>query len=336
MGSPVLSTHLSPRHLQLRATLFRRWKTGGLKAGDKIESQNEIIKFCDFSLITVIKTLKDLEAEGIIRRQVGKGSFLVKTPWAEAHWRIGFFYNRDIVGGGIFDNAFYTRMVTAIEKGVVSDGHEFILGSFTHNAMPTNIWDALDAVILTGITDETNISSLTETTSQVSLIDVLKDVKGLHSFRLDFASPFFDMFRKFQGQKLKFLYLDSQIASPEQATRRKAFEEAHSQIEPGAQTHIISVDQEAGSGDTSALQAAIESFQPDVVCGYVHRNWRDLIEGWSKKKTRVYAYGLDSARPGFVVDSADWMGQVLPQIYENLADRRSDAAQHIYPATFKP
>ena len=97
--------------------LFRRWKTNGVKIGDKIESQNEIVKFCEFSLITVIKTLKDLEAEGIIRRQVGKGSFLVKTPWTEAHHRIGFFYNRDIVGGGIFNNDFYTKLVVALRKG---------------------------------------------------------------------------------------------------------------------------------------------------------------------------------------------------------------------------
>ncbi len=336
MGCTVLSKQLSPRHLQLRTTLFRRWKTRGLKAGDKIESQNEIIKFCDFSLITVIKTLKDLEADGIIRRQVGKGSFLVDTPWAVAHWRIGFFYNRDIVGGGIFDNAFYTRMVIAIEKGVVSDGHEFILGSFTHNAMPTNIWDALDAVILTGITDETNIMSLRETTSQISLIDVLREAEGLHSFKLDFTSPFFDMFKKFQGQNLKYLYLDSEIASPEQSARRLAFEKTHSELDLNAETLIINVDQESGAQNTSALQTAIEEFQPDVVCGYVHRNWRDLIENWSQKNIRIYGFGLDSARPGFVVDSADWMGQVLPQIYENLANRQSDIVQHIYPATFKP
>lgn len=82
MGLPDVNIDLTPRHLQLREMLFRRWKTNGVKTGDKIESQNEIMKFCGFSLITVIKTLKDLEAEGVIRRQVGKGSFLVKTPWS--------------------------------------------------------------------------------------------------------------------------------------------------------------------------------------------------------------------------------------------------------------
>ena len=187
MGRTSLTKNLSPRHLQLRATLFRRWKTRGLKPGARIESQNEIVKLSDFSLITVMKTLKDLEAEGVIHRQVGKGSYLVTTPWAELYWRIGFFYNRDIVGGGIFDNAFYTRMVVAIEKGVVSDGHEFVLGSFTHETMPINLWDALDAVILTGITDETNTLGLAETTSQVSLIDLFPDALPFHSFRLDFS-----------------------------------------------------------------------------------------------------------------------------------------------------
>ncbi|NOZ33516.1 MAG: GntR family transcriptional regulator [Alphaproteobacteria bacterium] len=336
MGSTGLNKHLAPRHLQLRDTLFRRWKTRGSRPGDKIESQNEIIKFCEFSLITVIKTLKDLEADGIIRRQVGKGSFLVKTPWAEAYWRIGFFYNRDIVGGGIFNNAFYTRMVVAIEKGVVSDGHEFILGSFTHKSMPTNIWDALDAVILTGITEETDTAGLMATSSQVNLIDVLKDNMPQHSFRLDFASPFHDMFDRFQGQNLKYLYLDSQIVSPEQAARRTGFEVAHAGNDPGAVTKIIRVNQEAAAGDTSALQGAIAEFQPDLICGYMHRDWHDLIARWAVKKTRIYAFALDSDRPGFVVDTADWMGQVLPRIYANLANRQSDAVQHIYPAKFVP
>jgi hypothetical protein len=329
-----VSKDLSPRHLQLRLMLFRRWKTQGLAPGDKIESQNEIIRFCDFSLITVMKTLKDLEAEGIIRRQVGKGSYLVKTPWAEAHWRIGFFYNREIVGGGIFDNAFYTRMVTAIEKGVVSDGHEFVLGSFTHEAMPTNLWDALDAVVVTGITEKTNTDGLSETTSQISLIDLFTDALPFHSFRLDFASPFLDMFESFEGKSYKYLYLDSEILSPEQAARLKGFLDAQRAIDPATEVSIITVNQEVGAEDTDSLMAAIAAFQPDVVCGYVHRNWRDLIAALHSKNTRVYGFALDSEKPGFVVKTSEWMGQVLPEIYEHLDNRQSAAEHHVYAAKF--
>ena len=115
----------------------------------------------------------DTWAEGVIRRQVGKGSFLVKTPWSEAHHRVGFFYNRDIVGGGIFNNDFYTKLVVAFEKAVVSDGHEFVLGSFTHKSMPIHLYDALDVVVLTGITQDTDLSKLPETSSQVAIMDLV-------------------------------------------------------------------------------------------------------------------------------------------------------------------
>lgn len=334
MGWCDLTKDLAPRHLQLRSTLFRRWKTQGLEPGAKIESQNEIVKSCDFSLITVMKTLKDLEAEGVIRRQVGKGSYLVTTPWAEAHWRIGVFYNRDMVGGGIFNNAFYTRMVVAIEKRVVSDGHEFVLGSFTHDAMPTYIWDALDAVILTGITDMTNTIGLTETTSQVSLIDLFTDDLPFHSFRLDFAKPFIEMFQDGLGQSRRYLYLDSEIISREQAARRRGFHEAHQKFDPTSEVAVLTVNQEVGADKTDALMSAIEEFEPDVVCGYVHRNWRDLIQDGHSNKIQIYGYVLDSERPGFVVKTDEWMGQVLPEIYQNLANRQSVLKHHVYPAKF--
>jgi hypothetical protein len=334
MGRVAVIKALGPRHLQLRSILFRRWKTQGLGPGDRIESQNETIKFCDFSLITVMKTLKDLEADGVIRRQVGKGSYLVKTPWAEAHWRIGFFYNREIVGGGIFNNAFYTRMVTAIEKGVVSDGHEFVLGSFTNDAMPTNLWDALDAVVVTGITDKTNTDGLADTTSQISLIDLFTDALPFHSFRLDFASPFVDMFESFEGKSYKYLYLDSEILSREQTARLKGFKDARQAVDPGVEISIISVNQEVGAEDTDAMMAKIAEFQPDVVCGYVHRNWRDLIAARHSETTRVYGFVLDSEKPGFVVKTSEWMGQVLPEIYEHLANRQSASEHLVYPAKF--
>ena len=84
MGHRAVNVELTPRHLQLRELLLRRWKTKGLKAGDKIESQNEITKFCDFSLITVIKTLKDLEAEGVIRTGDAV-TIWIPPQWIYAH-----------------------------------------------------------------------------------------------------------------------------------------------------------------------------------------------------------------------------------------------------------
>jgi hypothetical protein len=321
---------LSPRHLQLRDMLFRRWKTNGVRIGDKIESQNEIVKFCEFSLITVIKTLKDLEAEGVIRRQVGKGSFLVKTPWSEAHHRIGFFYNRDIVGGGIFNNDFYTKLVVAFEKGVVSDGHEFILGSFTDKSMPVHLWDALDMVVFTGITRQTNLDKLSETSSQIAILDLVLEGLPYHAYRIDFEPAFKSMFRRNEPGKHKYLYLNSVIASGEQAARLAAFERACAACSTPQELRVISVNQELG--DPDQLESVLQSYKPDFVCGYVHHSWVPMISAHAK----VYPYALDSNRSSFTVNSAEWMQRVLSDIYANLEERRTGAKIFSFPATFRP
>jgi hypothetical protein len=332
VGTAGLNLEASPRHLQLRDWLFRRWKTGGLTAGDRIESQNEIVKLCDFSLITVIKTLKDLESEGVIRRQVGRGSFLVTTPWAEAHRRIGFFYNRDIVGGGIFDNEFYTRLVMAFERGVVSAGHEFVMGSFTDERMPTGMWDALDAVVLTGFTRQTRLESLGETSSQVSLIDASLDDPRFHTYRLDYGPAFAGMFEAFGGERRTYLYLDSTIGSKEQAARLAAFRDACADAPTPQDLEILAVNQETDIGNTEALVAAIERVKPDFICGHIHQSWRPLIR--SLTGARIYPFLLDQKGPGFVVDTALWMAEVLPTIEANLADRQRPPAVHAFAARF--
>lgn len=331
-----MNTDLAPRHLQLRDMLFRRWKTNGLKIGDRIESQNEITRFCDFSLITVIKTLKDLETEGVIRRQVGRGSFLVKAPWAEAHHRIGFFYNRNAVGGGIFNNEFYTRLVIALEKRVVSDGHEFVMGSFTHDKMPVTLWDRLDMVVLTGITGRTDISALDQTTSLVSVLDAVVDRPGIESFRLDYRPALMEMFRQLGSRPNRVLYLDTVHASSEQRERRAAFEAAVATAVVPQQVKVIEVNQEERVEDTGALEDAVAANQPDLICGYLHHTWLPRLSARLRKPAPIYRFGLDSSRPGFAVNADEWMSSILPILYGRLDDRTRPGALHGFPAHFIP
>ena len=331
-----MNVELAPRHLQLREMLLRRWKTGGLKAGDRIESQNEITRLCDFSLITVIKTLTDLEAEGVIRRQVGRGSFLMRAPWAAAHHRIGFFYNRDIVGGGIFDNAFYTRLVIALERGVVSDGHEFIMGSFTHDKMPAAMWDMLDMVVLTGVTGATDISALSQTSSQVSVLDAVVAQPGISSYRLDYVPAFREMFAQLGTRPNRVLYLDSVHVSSEQAARLAGFEDACAGSAVAQVLEVTKVDQEDRGADISALLARIAAFGPDLICGHMHHSWQTRLAEATGKPVRLYPFGLDSERPGFVVESSDWMRSLLPALYHRLEHRSAEAAVQSFAAHFVP
>lgn len=332
----VVNVELIPRHLQLRDLLFRRWKTIGLREGDKIESQNEITKFCEFSLITVIKTLKDLESQGIIRRQVGRGSFLIKAPWAEAHHRVGFFYNRNIVGGGIFNNEFYTRLVIALEGSVVSDGHEFFMGSFTHEKMPVTLWDRLDMVVLTGITGETDVSFLSETTSQVSVLDAAIDQPGVHNYRLDYSPAFNEMFARLGNKPNRVLYLDTVHVSSEQEARLEAFKSACEHADAVQTLRTTKVNQEDHVSEISDLEAVIADFQPDLICGYMHHRWYARMAECLAKPVRIYPFGLDSRRSGFVVDSDGWMKTILPIIYQKLEDRRAEGDTHSFPAYFVP
>lgn len=331
-----MNTELAPRHLQLRDLLFRRWKRNGIKVGDKIESQNQIIKFCDFSLITVIKTLKDLEAEGVIRRQVGKGSYLVRAPWAEAYYRVGFFYNRDVVGGGIFNNSFYTKLVIAFEKRVVADGHSFIMGSFTHKKRPLEVWEALDIVVLTSITAETSTEFLEETTSQISVIDQTLPDGGVHSYRMDYHDAFADMFGHFADRPLKYLYLDSEIHSSEQESRRRSAQEAFEDSRSDNRFRVAKINQESESLEGfDKIETLAKSYAPDVVFGHISEAWRAPLQNLFSE-AKLYSFTLVEDVPGFHVDPDGWMASVMPTVYANFENRGAEGARHDFPARFRP
>lgn len=333
-----MNKDIAPRHLQLREMLLRRWKGAGLKPGDRIESQNEIIKFCNFSLITVLKTLKDLEAEGVIRRQVGKGSFIVKPPWVESFNRVGLFYNRDVVGGGIFENPFYRPLIMAFENRLVSDGHAFILGSFTHDKMPLEVFEALDVVVLTSITEETDLSKLEEVTCQVCLLDQTLDRPRIHSYRIDYEPAFHDMVAHHATQcgkrALRFVYVDSLLASSEQRARLAAAKAAVAEAPPGSELRIVQINPESPCEKRlEELREVLGEPAPDVVFGY---GTDALLAGPDEADFSIYPMLLDGDGPGFVTDSAEWMARTAAQIYANFEDRRAPGRVYDFAARFQP
>jgi hypothetical protein len=213
---------------------------------------------------------------------------------------------------------------------VVSDGHEFILGSFTNKSMPIHLWDALDVVVLTGITRETNLEKLPETSSQVAIMDLMHEGLPYDAYRIDFEPAFEAMFSRYGRTKHRFLYLDSAIASSEQAARLAGFKRARARARTRQELKVISVNQELG--DPNGLDAVLESYAPDFVCGYIHHSWLPLIA----EKARTYPYALDSDRSSFNVDSAAWMRQVLTDIYASIEDRKSGPHVYSFPASFRP
>ena len=241
-----------------------------------------------------------------------------------------------MVGGGIFDNDFYTRLVVGLERSVVSDGNEFILGSFTNTKMPMAVWDALDVVVLTSITGDTQLDFLDQTASQISVIDQTLIHPKVHSYRLDFTWAFQDMFKSLNGEVLRVLYLDSAISSNEQRLRRDAFTQAAAEFGPDCVPSFSKVNQEDVEGGLAPVLDAMGAHDPDLIVGYANSGWLAAIRAAVRPKTQVYPYGLDATGPGFVVSSTEWMQSVLPIIYSNLADRKARGAIHDFKVRFVP
>lgn len=327
---------LAPRHLQLREILLRRWKTNGLKSGDRIESQNEIVQMCAFSLITVVKTLKDLEAEGVIRREVGKGSFLRKAPWTAPYHRIGFLYNRDVVGGGIFRNSFYTEIVMAFERQVVSDGHSFAMASIANRGTRLSDIDALDIAVLTAISDETEIDFIDKATSQIVLLDHVIEHPKLHCYRVDYGPAMYDLVAGQGKLPRRFVYLDTEIESSERLLRLEWARAAMAATHPDSSLAVLRVDQETGGKVAlDRLLAALREKPADVIFGHASHSWPDAIRA-TLPEARVFPFTVHADTPGLYLDLEAWIADVLPRIYANFEDRQAQAAIHTFPAVFRP
>ncbi|MGE5482693.1 MAG: GntR family transcriptional regulator, partial [Bacteroidota bacterium] len=65
-----------PRYEQVKAELHRLIREGRFSPGDRMYSENELIKLYGISNTTARRVLNDMVREGLLIRQRGKGSFV--------------------------------------------------------------------------------------------------------------------------------------------------------------------------------------------------------------------------------------------------------------------
>jgi GntR family transcriptional regulator, histidine utilization repressor len=65
-----------PRHRQIRDSILAQVRSGALRPGDRIRSENELASEFHVSRLTVQRAVRDLVAEGLLRRVQGSGTFL--------------------------------------------------------------------------------------------------------------------------------------------------------------------------------------------------------------------------------------------------------------------
>ncbi len=72
-------------YIQIKDIYREKILSGELKPGDKIESEMEIQKKYGVSRITVRQAILDLEKEGMVNRERGKGTFVIWKPAIKEH-----------------------------------------------------------------------------------------------------------------------------------------------------------------------------------------------------------------------------------------------------------
>ncbi len=89
-----------PLYIQLKNALYERVLSCEWKAGQKLPSENELIQMYDVSRITVRQALSELQRDGVVVKQQGKGTFV--NP-QQAVQRRGSMYtfNRELQDMGL-------------------------------------------------------------------------------------------------------------------------------------------------------------------------------------------------------------------------------------------
>jgi GntR family transcriptional regulator len=79
----------TPAYRKIQATIQKRIDDGQLKPGDAVESERELAKIHDVSLMTARHALSALEHEGVVQRRRGAGTF-VAPPKIHFNKLMGF------------------------------------------------------------------------------------------------------------------------------------------------------------------------------------------------------------------------------------------------------
>ncbi len=112
-----------PKYLQISKEIIERIQSGEFQPGDKIPSENEIIKMYSVSNTTARKSLHEVELQGWANRIKGKGTFVLNR-FEDRHLTrmLGNFHAiRDNFDDNLRREGFKPR-ITLLEKTIVEEG----------------------------------------------------------------------------------------------------------------------------------------------------------------------------------------------------------------------
>ncbi len=116
-------------YLQIQKDIKSRIDKSELKVGDMLQSQNELVKYYDVSLITVKRAISDLIAEGVLYSRIGKGTYIADPK------RKLDLNNHKTIGVVLKDleHPFFAPMISRIEKATQQEKYNILLSSSAGN-----------------------------------------------------------------------------------------------------------------------------------------------------------------------------------------------------------
>ena len=127
--------NIDPKYLTISKEIIRRIETGELEAGDKVPSENELIKTYKISNTTARKSLLEVELNGWATRIKGKGTFVLNRSEDKHLTRVLGSFQNDLesFSNNLLKEGFTPRNIilekTILENGISSNinGRHYII-----------------------------------------------------------------------------------------------------------------------------------------------------------------------------------------------------------------
>jgi GntR family transcriptional regulator len=127
--------NIDPKYLTISKEIIRRIETGELEAGDKVPSENELIKTYKISNTTARKSLLEVELKGWATRIKGKGTFVLNRSEDKHLTRVLGSFQNDLesFSNNLLKEGFAPRNIilekTILENGISSNinGRHYII-----------------------------------------------------------------------------------------------------------------------------------------------------------------------------------------------------------------
>jgi len=133
MASIELDNGFVPKYMQIRDHLINKIRSGELRQGEIIPSEWELAKMFNVSRITAVKAVKELETQGLVIREQGRGTFVsdnvpLGIPVSATH-NIGLVVS-DLSYVGL---PYLNRILRGINQKLNINGYNLVLYGLTGN-----------------------------------------------------------------------------------------------------------------------------------------------------------------------------------------------------------